>query len=101
MPMTVLNKELVAVAVSVAAGCRPCTTYHLAKAREAGASDADLEKAVALTPDDPTIHEHIGDVYFQTRDFKKALKMYNKALLLGHPEEEKLKKKISKTKERI
>jgi AhpD family alkylhydroperoxidase len=37
MPMTMLNKELVAVAISVAAGCRPCTTYHLAKVREAGA----------------------------------------------------------------
>ena len=46
MPMTMLNKELVAVAVSVAAGCRPCTTYHIAKVREAGASDEAIENAV-------------------------------------------------------
>jgi AhpD family alkylhydroperoxidase len=45
--MTMLNKELVAVAISVAAGCRPCTTYHLAKVREAGASDEAIENAVA------------------------------------------------------
>ena len=47
MSMTTLNKELAAVAISVAAGCRPCTTYHLAEARRAGASDAAIEKAVA------------------------------------------------------
>jgi AhpD family alkylhydroperoxidase len=47
MSLTILDKELVAVAVSVAAGCRPCTTYHLAEARRAGATDADIEKAVA------------------------------------------------------
>ncbi len=47
MPTSMLNKELVAVAVSVAASCRPCTTHHLAKARDAGASDTALEKAVA------------------------------------------------------
>lgn len=45
--MTMLDKELVAVAVSVATGCRPCTTYHLAEARRAGATDAAIEKAVA------------------------------------------------------
>jgi AhpD family alkylhydroperoxidase len=47
MAMTVLDKELVAVAVSVAAGCRPCATYHLAEARKAGATDSAIEKAVA------------------------------------------------------
>lgn len=46
MPMTMLDKELVAVAASVAAGCRPCTTYHLVEARRAGASDAAIELAV-------------------------------------------------------
>ncbi|HYD31669.1 MAG TPA: carboxymuconolactone decarboxylase family protein [Azospirillaceae bacterium] len=45
--ITMLDKELVAVAISVAAGCRPCTTYHLAEARRAGADDAAIEKAVA------------------------------------------------------
>lgn len=47
MPLTMLDKELVAVAISVAAGCRPCTAWHLTEARRAGASDAAIEKAVA------------------------------------------------------
>jgi len=45
LSLTMLEKEL--VAVSVAAGCRPCTTYHLAEVRRAGATDAGIEKAVA------------------------------------------------------
>jgi AhpD family alkylhydroperoxidase len=47
MAMTKLDKELVAVAISVAAGCRPCTTYHLDEATRAGASETAIEKAVA------------------------------------------------------
>jgi len=47
MSLTMLEKELVAVAISVAAGCRPCTTYHLKEVRRAGATDADIGKAVA------------------------------------------------------
>ena len=47
MSLTTLNKELAAVAISVAAGCRPCTSHHLTEARRAGASDAAIEKAVA------------------------------------------------------
>ncbi|MDR3438628.1 carboxymuconolactone decarboxylase family protein [Telmatospirillum sp.] len=45
--VTALDMELVAVAVSVAAGCRPCTTYHLGAARKAGAGEPALEKAIA------------------------------------------------------
>ncbi|HYH38433.1 MAG TPA: carboxymuconolactone decarboxylase family protein [Azospirillum sp.] len=47
MSLTMLEKELVAVAVSVAAGCRPCTTHHLAEVKRAGATGAAIEKAVA------------------------------------------------------
>lgn len=47
MPMTHLEKELVALAISVAAGCRPCVTYHLVEVRKAGADDAAIETAVS------------------------------------------------------
>ncbi|BAE50641.1 hypothetical protein amb1837 [Paramagnetospirillum magneticum AMB-1] len=47
MPMTMLEKELVALAISVAAGCRPCVTHHLVEVRKAGADDAAIEQAVA------------------------------------------------------
>lgn len=40
------DKELCAVAVSVAAGCRPCTHYHVRKAREANVSVRQLAAAV-------------------------------------------------------
>jgi AhpD family alkylhydroperoxidase len=45
--VTALDKELLAVAVSVAAGCRPCTTHHLGAARKVGASEPALQKAIA------------------------------------------------------
>ena len=46
---TTREKEIVTVGISVAAGCRPCTTYHLKAAREAGASSSDIETAVKLS----------------------------------------------------
>jgi AhpD family alkylhydroperoxidase len=47
MRITVKEKELVAVGISVAAGCKPCTDHHLKAARKAGASDSEIEHAVA------------------------------------------------------
>lgn len=44
--MIPLEKSLTATGISVAAGCRPCTTYHLKAAREAGATDSDIQKVV-------------------------------------------------------
>ncbi len=46
MSLTVKERELVAVGVSLAAGCKPCTNYHLKKVRVAGASNEEIEKAV-------------------------------------------------------
>jgi AhpD family alkylhydroperoxidase len=47
MPLNRHDKEVVAVAASIAAGCRPCTTYHRREARRAGVSEDDIAKAVA------------------------------------------------------
>jgi AhpD family alkylhydroperoxidase len=47
MTMTILDKELVALAISVAAGCRPCVTHHLIEVRKAGADDTAIEQSVA------------------------------------------------------
>jgi tetratricopeptide (TPR) repeat protein len=57
-----------------------------------------LEKASSLTPNDPTITEHLGDVYFKKEKYQKSLEMYQKALSLNHPREEKLKQKIEEVK---
>jgi AhpD family alkylhydroperoxidase len=47
MTISILDKELVAIAVSIAAGCRPCTAHHLAAARQVGATESAIESAVA------------------------------------------------------
>ncbi len=44
--ISIVEKEVAAVAISVAAGCRPCTLYHLRAARECGTGDAAIEQAV-------------------------------------------------------
>jgi AhpD family alkylhydroperoxidase len=41
------DQELVAVGASIAAGCRPCTTYHFQAARLAGASEEQLRQAMS------------------------------------------------------
>jgi AhpD family alkylhydroperoxidase len=47
MSITVMEKELIAVGISVAAGCKPCTDYHLKAARRSGALDDEIEQAIA------------------------------------------------------
>ena len=47
MPIAEVEKELIAVGISVAAGCRPCTDYHLKAVHRAGASDDEIEHAIA------------------------------------------------------
>ena len=39
MAMNGNEKELVAVAISVAAGCKPCTDYHVEAVRKVGATE--------------------------------------------------------------
>jgi AhpD family alkylhydroperoxidase len=40
------EKELAAVGISVAAGCRPCTDYHLSAVRKVGATEEEIRQAV-------------------------------------------------------
>ena len=44
--LTEKEKELIAVGASVAAGCQPCTEYHVKTARTAGACDRSVTLAV-------------------------------------------------------
>lgn len=46
MVLTPEEKELVAVGISVAAGCRPCTSYHLKQVRKTGATEDEIRQAV-------------------------------------------------------
>jgi AhpD family alkylhydroperoxidase len=47
MTITLKEKELTAVGISIAAGCKPCTHFHVRKAREADASTAEIKQAIA------------------------------------------------------
>jgi AhpD family alkylhydroperoxidase len=40
--------ELIAIGASVAAHCQPCLTYHLARAREMGIDEQEIQEAVAV-----------------------------------------------------
>jgi len=46
--MSPKDKELIATAVSVAAGCEPCTKHHIKAARDVGASAHELETMVNI-----------------------------------------------------
>jgi AhpD family alkylhydroperoxidase len=46
-PLTDRERALVALGASVAAGCEPCTAYHVKAARGAGACDRSVALAVA------------------------------------------------------
>ncbi len=47
MIINVKDKELAAVGISVAAGCRPCTDYHFEKVAAAGATSGEIRQALA------------------------------------------------------
>jgi len=47
MAITPKEKELAAIGIAVATGCKPCTDYHVKAVRKAGASDEEIKQAVA------------------------------------------------------
>ncbi len=48
MTLTHTEKELAAVTISVAAGCKPCTSYHLSAAPKSSAREEEIREAVAV-----------------------------------------------------
>jgi AhpD family alkylhydroperoxidase len=49
--LTQKEKELVAVAASIASGCLPCTTQHIKLARETGAADGEVLRSIYIALD--------------------------------------------------
>jgi AhpD family alkylhydroperoxidase len=47
MVLRLKERELAAVGISVATGCKPCTDYHVPAARKSGASDEEIREAMA------------------------------------------------------
>jgi len=46
MKLTIKEKELAAIGISVAAGCKPCTDHHVTVARKTRASDDEIRQAI-------------------------------------------------------
>lgn len=46
--LTQKEKELVAVAASIASGCLPCTMHHIKAVRGAGATEAEVLRAIGI-----------------------------------------------------
>jgi len=46
--LSIKSKELIAVAVSLGAGCEPCYETHLEKAKKLGNSDEEIREAIAV-----------------------------------------------------
>jgi AhpD family alkylhydroperoxidase len=42
--MPIRNKELAEVGIFIAAGCKPCTDYHMKAVRQAGALDSEFDR---------------------------------------------------------
>jgi AhpD family alkylhydroperoxidase len=42
------ERELVAIGASLASNCVPCITYHVAKAKKLGLTEAQIDEAVEL-----------------------------------------------------
>ncbi|MBU0686912.1 MAG: carboxymuconolactone decarboxylase family protein [Candidatus Margulisbacteria bacterium] len=46
--LSLKTKELIATAVSLGAGCKPCYETHLEKAQKIGSSDEEIREAIAV-----------------------------------------------------
>ncbi len=60
-------------------------------------------KAVNIVKNDPTIHDHLGDLYFKVGDLGKARDYWSKSLANGtEPEEmQKVRDKLEKLEETL
>jgi len=81
--MALTNKEieLVYLGVSIASGCKPCTSYHLGKVKEAGASEHEIKNAI-------TVSVNIRD------DAKSEMKNYSMNLLGQSSQHEVMEEKL-------
>lgn len=53
------DQELIGIGVSIAAGCQPCTNFHLRATRTAGANDAEISRALSCALSVTDLETHI------------------------------------------
>lgn len=59
MSLTLKEQELVAVGSSIAAGCKPCTNYHMKKVKEAEATEVEIRRAIEIATE---VRRHAADI---------------------------------------
>jgi AhpD family alkylhydroperoxidase len=67
MALSSAERELIALGISVAVGCKPCTSHHLAAAREAGVTLEDTREAVDVALSVRRRSTRLMERYFLTR----------------------------------
>jgi len=60
-------------------------------------AEKNLMEAARILPTDPTVQEHLGDLFTRQRSYQSALDRYQKALGLEPEDEAKLRSKIAET----
>ena len=64
-------------------------------------AETNLKKAAELT-DDPTIYDHLGDLYIELGQYQKARQYYEQAVSLSSDEEHaRVVEKLAQLKERL
>ncbi len=65
------------------------------------AAEKNLLEAHRREPDDPTIEEHLGDLFERRGDFDRAVTHWERALALKHEEPEKVRQKLARVRSRM
>lgn len=61
-------------------------------------SEEALRRAARLMPEEPVVHEHLGDLYISLDRRAEAIAAWEEALRLGVPEADTVKKKLKKAR---
>jgi Flp pilus assembly protein TadD len=73
------------------------------KLNDLGNAEIYLIEAGKIIKDDPTIEEHLGDLYFKTGDFQKAQDFWKKSISIGTEQEDidKVRRKLDSLQEKL
>ncbi|MFC2083570.1 carboxymuconolactone decarboxylase family protein [Bacteroidota bacterium] len=63
MSLTKIEKELVYVGASVVAGCKPCTEYHIKKAKNMNALDEEIKHSINIAMNAQNAVKSIMETY--------------------------------------
>ena len=71
-----------------------CRGFSFYRSKKYDKALKDYNKAVELAPNYSLVYNKRGKVYLELKRYKKAIEDWKKAISLGHPDSQKLRKKI-------